>query len=81
MKNLIGKIMFHLFTDEQYIVARGSNIPSSMDMTTGNALEDSIPKQLVLLCSEKAVYVYSLTHAIQVTGALFMWAVMNQGTA
>ncbi|GMY11090.1 isoform 2 of syntaxin-binding protein 5 [Fagus crenata] len=35
------------------------------DLSKRNSLEDATPKQLVLLCSEKAVYVYSLTHVIQ----------------
>ncbi|KAL0016760.1 hypothetical protein SO802_003829 [Lithocarpus litseifolius] len=39
--------------------------PNAPDLSKRNSLEDAIPKQLVLLCSEKAVYVYSLTHIIQ----------------
>ncbi|KAK7858724.1 hypothetical protein CFP56_010561 [Quercus suber] len=39
--------------------------PNAPHLSKRNSLEDAIPKQLVLLCSEKAVYVYSLTHIIQ----------------
>ena len=64
MKNLTEIIIFECFTDGQ-----DSNAP---DLSKRNSLDDAIPKQLVLLCSEKAVYVYSLTHIVQVTSALFM---------
>ncbi|KAL3838832.1 hypothetical protein ACJIZ3_023423 [Penstemon smallii] len=41
---------------------RGSSVPDVLDTDSDN----SVPKQsLVLLCSEKAVYVYSLSHLIQ----------------
>ncbi|XP_062102768.1 uncharacterized protein LOC133812938 isoform X2 [Humulus lupulus] len=36
------------------------------DTSKGNATEDAMPKQpLLLLCSEKALYLYSFTHIIQ----------------
>lgn len=31
----------------------------------GNSYDDGIPKESLLLCSEKAAYVYSLTHVVQ----------------
>ncbi|XP_050241534.1 uncharacterized protein LOC126690430 isoform X2 [Quercus robur] len=46
----------------QSLDGQDSNAP---DLSKRNSLEDAIPKQLVLLCSEKAVYVYSLTHIFQ----------------
>ncbi|KAM3709989.1 hypothetical protein ACJW31_02G216300 [Castanea mollissima] len=46
----------------QSLDGQDSNAP---DLSKRNSLEDAIPKQLVLLCSEKAVYVYSLTHITQ----------------
>lgn len=72
LKNPIERIVFCCFTDKHDILAQSSNISSGQDFSKGNALEDSIPKQLVLICSEKAVYVYSLTHVIQVICALFI---------
>ncbi|KAF9607948.1 hypothetical protein IFM89_003868 [Coptis chinensis] len=39
---------------------------SSLDSSGGYSVEDASPKQsLLLLCNEKAVYVYSLIHAVQ----------------
>nr|POE59657.1 isoform 2 of syntaxin-binding protein 5 [Quercus suber] len=46
----------------QSLDGQDSNAP---DLSKRNSLDDAIPKQLVLLCSEKAVYVYSLTRIIQ----------------
>lgn len=40
---------------------------NGVDSSEGNHIEDATTKQLyILLCSEKALYVYSLTHAVQV---------------
>ncbi|KAG7968884.1 hypothetical protein I3843_07G002700 [Carya illinoinensis] len=60
-----SKALFMQILDRQDILAQSSNISSGQDLSKGNALEDSMPKQLLLICSEKAVYVYSLTHVIQ----------------
>ncbi|XP_057420453.1 uncharacterized protein LOC130714562 isoform X2 [Lotus japonicus] len=39
---------------------------NGVDLSEGNHIEDATTKQLyILLCSEKALYVYSLTHAVQ----------------
>ncbi|KAG2695171.1 hypothetical protein I3760_07G002500 [Carya illinoinensis] len=60
-----SKALFMQILDRQDILAQSSNISSGQALSKGNALEDSMPKQLLLICSEKAVYVYSLTHVIQ----------------
>jgi len=49
----------------QFMQSLDGQDPNAPDLSKRNSLEDAIPKQLVLLCSEKAVYVYSLTHIIQ----------------
>ncbi|XP_019172348.1 PREDICTED: uncharacterized protein LOC109167710 isoform X1 [Ipomoea nil] len=43
--------------------SRGSSIPDCMNTDKGNSDASRLP--LVLLCSEKAVYVYSLVHVVQ----------------
>lgn len=37
-----------------------------LDLNKGNSVDDVIQKQLLLICSEKAVYIYSLVHVVQV---------------
>ncbi|KAM7519969.1 hypothetical protein LguiB_018931 [Lonicera macranthoides] len=44
---------------------RGSNGSEGPDFSKGNSLGEATPKQLLLLCSEKAAYVYSLVHVVQ----------------
>ncbi|XP_008448470.2 uncharacterized protein LOC103490647 isoform X2 [Cucumis melo] len=46
---------------------RGSGIPNDLELGKGsNPGVDSVPKQsLVLLCSEKAAYIFSFVHAVQ----------------
>ncbi|KAA8547593.1 hypothetical protein F0562_004022 [Nyssa sinensis] len=45
---------------------RGSNKLEGPDSSKGHSIDDVIPKQLlILICSEKAAYVYSLVHAVQ----------------
>ncbi|XP_044461920.1 uncharacterized protein LOC123193167 isoform X3 [Mangifera indica] len=57
---------FMQILDGQDSLARGANISNSIDISKGSPAENVIPKQLfLLLCSEKAAYVYSLTHAVQ----------------
>ncbi|KAI3794329.1 hypothetical protein L1987_36958 [Smallanthus sonchifolius] len=46
--------------DEHGTSGRGSNVSRG-----GNSFDDGIVKDLLLLCSEKAVYVYSLPHVVQ----------------
>ncbi|CAI9279033.1 unnamed protein product [Lactuca saligna] len=41
---------------------RGSNASKGI---IGNSFDDGVVKESLLLCSEKAVYVYSLSHAVQ----------------
>ncbi|XP_043714001.1 uncharacterized protein LOC122662432 isoform X2 [Telopea speciosissima] len=44
----------------------GFETSDGLDSSKGNCVEDTIPKKsLLLLCSEKAVYLYSLEHAVQ----------------
>lgn len=45
---------------------KGSDTSERTEMSTGSSAESQSPKQqLVVLCSEKAVYVYSLSHIVQ----------------
>lgn len=53
--------MIRHFADEQWTSGRGS-----IGSKGGNSFDDGIVKDLVLLCSEKAAYVYSLPHVVQV---------------
>ncbi|ONH97306.1 hypothetical protein PRUPE_7G183000 [Prunus persica] len=42
------------------------NLLNGLDLSKGSPAEDGVPKQsLLLLCSEKAAYVYSFTHVMQ----------------
>lgn len=42
------------------------NLLNGLDLSKGSPVEDGMPKQsLLLLCSEKAAYVYSFTHVMQ----------------
>ncbi|XVF16029.1 hypothetical protein REPUB_Repub09cG0206400 [Reevesia pubescens] len=42
------------------------DISNGLDMSRGSPIEEGIPKQsFILICSEKAAYIYSLIHAIQ----------------
>ncbi|KAL6274225.1 hypothetical protein ACE6H2_024917 [Prunus campanulata] len=42
------------------------NLLNGLDLSKGSPVEDGVPKQsLLLLCSEKAAYVYSFTHVMQ----------------
>ena len=55
-----------------YTVGQGAPVNGSitkygLESSERNHIEDATTKQLyILLCSEKALYVYSLVHAIQV---------------
>ncbi|GLT54912.1 hypothetical protein SLA2020_280700 [Shorea laevis] len=60
-----SKALFMQILDGHDTLSRGSNTSNGQDLIKGNALEDATPKQLALLCSEKAVYVYSLTQLVQ----------------
>ena len=45
---------------------RGLSISDGIDIIKGNSDNVASKQPLVLICSEKAVYVYSLLHIIQV---------------
>lgn len=53
--------MIYHIADEQGTSGRGSNVSRG-----GNLFDDGIVKDSLLLCSEKAAYVYSLPHVVQV---------------
>ncbi|KAH9710610.1 Lgl C domain-containing protein [Citrus sinensis] len=47
-------------------LSRGANLSNVAGMNKGSPKENAVPKQcFVLLCSEKAAYAYSLSHAVQ----------------
>lgn len=55
------------YTDGQGEPITGSIAKDGLDLREGNHIEDATTKQLyILLCSEKALYVYSFEHALQV---------------
>ncbi|GMH06607.1 hypothetical protein Nepgr_008447 [Nepenthes gracilis] len=61
-----SRALFMQILDGRDRQSKGSDIPGSPDSSKAVSAEDGTPKQLsVLLCSEKAVYVYSLTHVVQ----------------
>ncbi|KAI7738388.1 hypothetical protein M8C21_008451, partial [Ambrosia artemisiifolia] len=55
-----SKALFIQLLDEHGTSGRGSNVSKG-----GNSFDDGIVKDLLLFCSEKAVYVYSLPHVVQ----------------
>ncbi|XP_023767381.1 uncharacterized protein LOC111915982 isoform X1 [Lactuca sativa] len=57
-----SKALLIQMLDEQGTAGRGSNASKGI---IGNSFDDGIVKDSLLLCSEKAVYVYSLSHAVQ----------------
>ncbi|XP_024991055.1 uncharacterized protein LOC112525245 [Cynara cardunculus var. scolymus] len=60
-----SKALFIQMLDEQGASGRGSNASRRVDLHKGNSFDDGIVKDLLLLCSEKAAYVYSLPHVVQ----------------
>jgi len=55
------------YTDGQGEQVKGSITKDGLDLSERNHIDDATTKQqYILLCSEKALYVYSLVHAIQV---------------
>lgn len=61
------KVILLWYTDGQGEVLTGSITKDGLDLSEGNHIENAPTKQLCfLLCSEKALYVYSLMHAVQV---------------
>ncbi|PNY11041.1 syntaxin-binding protein 5-like, partial [Trifolium pratense] len=61
-----SKALFVQVFDGQVEQLTGSVTKDGFDSREGNNIENATTKQLyILLCSEKALYVYSLVHAIQ----------------
>ncbi|KAG5134466.1 hypothetical protein JHK82_025654 [Glycine max] len=64
-----SKALFMQVLDGQGEPINGSITEDGLELSERNHIEDATTKQLyILLCSEKALYVYSLVHAIQVNG-------------
>ncbi|GFZ09459.1 transducin/WD40 repeat-like superfamily protein [Actinidia rufa] len=61
-----SRALFMQILDGKDASGRGSNKVEGLDVSKKNSIDDAISKQLsVLLCSEKAAYVYSLVHIMQ----------------
>lgn len=60
-----SKALLIQILDGQGVSGKGSNVSRGVDLHKGNSFDDGIVKDLLLLCSEKAAYVYSLPHAVQ----------------
>ncbi|CAJ1942207.1 unnamed protein product [Sphenostylis stenocarpa] len=61
-----SKALFMQVLDGQGRPVTGSITKDGLDLSERNHIEDATTKQqYILLCSEKALYVYSLVHAIQ----------------
>lgn len=55
------------FVADGCTTSSGTTATNISDPAKGTLAEDFLPKQnLLVLCSEKAVYVYSLNHVVQV---------------
>jgi hypothetical protein len=62
-----SKALFVQVFDGQGEQLTGSVTKDGLDLNEAHNIENATTKQLyILLCSEKALYVYSLVHAIQV---------------
>ncbi|RDY11140.1 Syntaxin-binding protein 5, partial [Mucuna pruriens] len=61
-----SKAIFMQVLDGQGEPITGSVTKDGLNLSEGNRIEDATAKQLyILLCSEKALYVYSFVHAVQ----------------
>lgn len=60
-----SRALFMQILDGQEMSGRGLSILDGIDMIKGNSDNIASKQPLVLICSEKAVYVYSLLHIIQ----------------
>ena len=59
------------YTDGHGEPITGSITKDGLDLREGNHIGDATTKQLyILMCSEKAVYVYSFVHAVEVMHSL-----------
>ncbi|KAG5245445.1 syntaxin-binding protein [Salix suchowensis] len=65
MLTLTERIIFSWFTDGQDLLVRGSNMSNNQDPSKRKSDEDGPKQSSLLICSEKAVYVYSLNHVAQ----------------
>ncbi|KAF6154361.1 hypothetical protein GIB67_026817 [Kingdonia uniflora] len=64
--SILGVSAVHPKKLSRAIFVQSLDIADSLDVSKGNFVEDSMPKQsLILLCNEKSVYLYSLIHAVQ----------------
>ncbi|KDP43769.1 hypothetical protein JCGZ_22396 [Jatropha curcas] len=70
-----SKAFFMQILDGQDMLAGGSNASNVPDLRGNYPAEDSTKQSSVLICSEKAVYVYSLSHVLQVNGDQEMFIV------
>ncbi|KAG9136988.1 hypothetical protein Leryth_013829 [Lithospermum erythrorhizon] len=60
-----SRALYMQILDGYDISSLGSNIMDVLDMSKGTAETASRKQQVLLMCSERAVYVYSLSHAVQ----------------
>lgn len=61
-----SQALFMQILNGQDGLARGANLSNVAGMNKGSPKENAVPKQFfLLLCSEKAAYAYSLSHAVQ----------------
>ncbi|XP_070024076.1 uncharacterized protein [Nicotiana sylvestris] len=60
-----SRALFMQILDGQELSGRGLSISDGIDMIKGNSDNSASKQPVVLLCSEKAVYVYSLLHIVQ----------------
>lgn len=61
-----SRALFMQILNGQDGLARGANLSNVAGMNKGSPKENAVTKQwFVLLCSEKAAYAYSLSHAVQ----------------
>ncbi|XP_009590622.1 uncharacterized protein [Nicotiana tomentosiformis] len=60
-----SRALFMQILDGQELSGRGLSISDGIDMIKGNSDNSASKQPVVLLCSEKALYVYSLLHIVQ----------------
>ncbi|KAJ9540847.1 hypothetical protein OSB04_027353 [Centaurea solstitialis] len=58
-------LFIQMLGSKSYFLFQGSNASRGAELHKGNSFDDGIVKDLLLLCSEKAAYVYSLPHVVQ----------------
>ncbi|KAJ4837935.1 hypothetical protein Tsubulata_022530 [Turnera subulata] len=60
-----SRALFMQILDGQDMSARGTNLSNGSDSSKGGSVEDISRQSYLLICSEKAVYVYSVNHVAQ----------------